>query len=140
MFVLFQEDIVSGSERLAQECYRFLGVDSAFVPGAADRRANESRIERRPGLHGVLRRLGRGARQLGLAPLVAGVRDQPWVTALRRRSQVDLREIVPPMRDETRARLIEILAPDIEPLPGLLGLQRLPWPAFDRMVRSKVPA
>jgi hypothetical protein len=128
--VVFQEDLVEGSERAARELYAFLGLDASFRPAAAGERANASRQPKHPGLTAAAKR-GLGLlRRAGLGGLVDRAKRSEAVRALRRSTETDLRDVVPPMLDATRERLVAELQADMHELARLLGREHLPWPSF----------
>lgn len=125
--VTFQEDIERDPAGEAVRLYRFLGVAEDHVAQFLDRRANESYVPRNALLERITRALGRAGRALGLGALVRAVRYSPLVDRYIGRNRVHLREVVPPMREETRARLRAFFADDEQALAQLLGMARLPW-------------
>lgn len=132
VFIVLQEDLKANADTVARQLYRFLGVDATHQPGSAGHRANESRVSKNPGVESMLRSAGQVARSMGMGPVVAAVKNHSAVAGLRRRGQVDLRALVPPMHDDTRQRLVAQLAPDVDRLRQLLAGQDLPWPAFSQ--------
>lgn len=125
--VAFQEDIERDPAGEAVRLYRFLGVDEAHVAQFLDRRANESYVPRNVLLERITRSLGRVGRALGLGALVKAVRYSPLVDRFIGRNRQHLREVVPPMREETRAELRAFFAEDEKALSTLLGVSPLPW-------------
>lgn len=125
--VAFQEDIERDPAGEAVRLYRFLGVDETHVAQFLDRRANESYVPRNPGLERITRALGRAGRALGLGALVKAVRYNPLVDRFISRNRQHLREVVPPMREETREKLRAFFAEDERALSALLGIASLPW-------------
>lgn len=125
--VAFQEDIERDPAGEAVRLYRFLGVDETHVAQFLDRRANESYVPRNALLERITRTLGRVGRALGLGALVKAVRYSPLVDRFIGRNRQHLREVVPPMREETRAELRAFFAEDEQALSTLLGVSPLPW-------------
>jgi hypothetical protein len=130
LHVVFQEELSTQAASVTRALYRFLGVDEGFQPGIADARANESRLSTRPELEAAFKRGASALRRAGLGPLVSAVTRSRAVQSMRRASEVSLRDLVPPMQEATRARLVDMLQPDMHELARLLGRETLPWGSF----------
>ena len=61
------------------------------------------------------------------------MRVKAWgpVKGALKANSVDVRSEIPPMLDDTRARLIDRFAPEVEGLRTLLPGRALPWTAWD---------
>ncbi len=135
-FIVIQEEIAVRTQTLSGDLYGFLGLDQRYRPASAGERANASAVARAPGLDRFLRASAGVLRRAGLAAVVEAVRRSDAVDRYRRSSRVDLREIVPPMREDTRRRLRETLAPEVEALCRLLDRAAPPWPTADAVLRG----
>jgi len=131
VLVLLQEEIRESPRESARAIYRFLGVDEDFESAGLERRANESRVAKHPGLDGALKRAGSVVRGVGLGALAEQVKRNPLVTRLRRASEQDLRTLVPPMQPHSREILLSQLGPELDALAGLLDRDVFPWAAWD---------
>ncbi len=127
ILVVFQEEIAADPQVQARRVYEFLGVSSDHVSASVGRRANESYLPRSRGQEELLRRAGTLVRRMGLGWLDRGLRRLGVVSALHRRNRQDIRQVVPPMQDATRAALMAELGPDTLRLAQILGRPRLPW-------------
>lgn len=131
VLVLFQEDIRDAPRMQAQNLYRFLGVSEDHQSWYLDKKVNESRTLKNTRLDNFLKGLGRFGRSMGIGAVVETVKKNDWIRHLRRNhNQVDLRQIIPPMREDTRMRLQDMLADDMRELSRQLGREDLPWPSW----------
>ena len=131
VLVLFQEDIRDAPLMQAQNLYRFLGVSEDHQSWFLDKKVNESRALKNAKLDGFLKGLGRFGRSIGVGAVVEAVKKNGLVRHLRRsHNQIDLRQVIPPMREDTRLRLQEMLADDMCELSRQLGREDLPWPSW----------
>ncbi|MDP1614872.1 MAG: hypothetical protein Q8L68_03665, partial [Methylococcales bacterium] len=63
--------------------------------------------------------------------IVEAVKNNDLVRNLRRNhNQIELRQVVPPMREDTRKHLQEELANDMNELLRQLNLKKLPWQSW----------
>lgn len=131
VLVLLQEEIREAPQESARTLYRFLGVDEEFESGALNRRANESRVVKNPGLDMALKRAGRLVRGAGLGALVDKAKHNPLVSRLRRANEQDLRTLVPPMQAQSRDTLLAQLGPELDALAELLGRDAFPWASWE---------
>lgn len=136
VLVLLQEEIRETPEASARALYRFLGVAEDFESGARNRRANESRVVKNPGLDSALKQAGKLVRGLGLGALVEQAKHSPLVSRLRRANEQDLRTLVPPMQDQSRAALLQQLGPELDALAKLLARERFPWASWDDHLKA----
>lgn len=125
--IVLQEDVRNDGVGEALRLYRHLDIASATTPPSATGRFNESRTQSTSLVRKGLRKFSRVARGLGVGSLIDHVNAHPAIKSLKRRGTQDLREIVPPMKDDTRARLTDILMPEIEEMRKILGRENLPW-------------
>lgn len=130
LLVLFQEDIRDQPQTEAKKLYRFLGLAEGHRSWYLDKKINESRSVKRPGVDGLTRRVGKIGRAVGGAWLVDIVARMDFVRRLRRANQTDLRKIIPPMKVDTRALLQAALKDDMRELMHQLGRDSLPWPSW----------
>ncbi len=95
---------------------------------------NESRIIKNAGVDNFLKLLGKLGRSTGAGKIVEKVRKNDLVCRLRHRhNQIDLRQLVPPIREDTRVCLQNMLADDMRELAHQLGKKDLPWPSWEAM-------
>ncbi len=79
----------------------------------------------------LLKRLGKLGRAVGVGGIIETIKKTNLVRHIRREhNQIDLRQIIPPKRDETKVRLQSILADDMHELARQLDLESLPWPSW----------
>lgn len=130
LLVLFQEEIRDQPQAQARALYRFLGLSEAHQSWYLDKKVNESRSIKNDGVDGLTKRVGRIGRAMGGAWLVDRVARSGFIRNLRRANQTDLRQVIPPMRAETRARLGTELADDMRELARQLDRDTLPWASW----------
>lgn len=131
IMVIFQEDIRDTPSIQAKNLYRFLNVDEDHQSWFLEKRVNESRSIKNVGLDSFLKRLGGLGRSLGGGKLVQAVKRSDLVRRLRRsHNQIDLRQVVPPIHEDTRKRLQDMLADDMRELARQIGREELPWPTW----------
>lgn len=125
--VFFAEDIASDAGVAAREVFGFIGVDQSFDSPILRERRNESDRPRIPALRTGLRAGGDWMRRRGLEPALARIKASGPVSTILSANKVEIRDEIPPMRSDTRARLDEIFAPEMDRLRQLLGRGTLPW-------------
>ncbi len=139
ILVIFQEDIRDAPFEQAQNLYRFLGVAEDHKSWFLEKKVNESLINKNTRLDHFLKRLGKLGRSFGGREVVQAVKRNDWIRRLRRNhNQIELRQVIPPIREETRVRLQDMLANDMCELAHQLGRKDLPWPSWSALQqRSK---
>lgn len=130
LLVLFQEDIRDQPQAQARKLYRFLGLAEDHQSWYLDKKINESRSVKNVGVDSITKRVGRIGRAMGGAWMVDLVARSSFVRNLRRANQTDLRQVIPPMKEETRALLLAALEDDMRELVQQLGRESLPWPSW----------
>jgi hypothetical protein len=128
--VMFAEKIGRDPAGAAADLYRFVGVDPSFTSGVFGERRNESDRARLPALRTTLRAGGDWLRRRGLEEQLTRVKAWGPVSGVLKANSVDIRQEIPPMEEATRARLVEIFAPEVERLAALLPGQTPPWTAW----------
>lgn len=128
--VAFQEEIASHGTEVANNIYRLLGLSLNYQSSNAQSRFNESRIYDDKGIYGAIKSGAIFMRSIGLDSFVQATKKVEFIESWRRSSGRDLRQIVPPMLDETRERLTDELMPEMETLRNLLGRDSLPWSSW----------
>jgi hypothetical protein len=129
--VMFAEQIGQDPGAAAADLYRFIGVDDTFTSGVFGERRNESDRARLPALRTGLRAGGDWLRRRGLEEHLTKVKAWGPVAGALKANSVDIRQEIPPMTDDTRARLVEFFAPEIEALKARLPGQTPPWTAWE---------
>lgn len=131
ILVIFQEEIRDDPFTQARNLYRFLGVAEDHQSWFLEKKVNESRIIKNAGVDYFLKYLGKVGRSIGIGVLVEAVRKNDLVGRLRRNyNQIELRQVIPPMRADTRIYLQDMLADDMRELARQLGRKDLPWPSW----------
>lgn len=128
ILALLFEEITADPQSAVRQVYEFLGVDADFTSDDLGRKSNESVAFRYDGLQKTLQRGGHMLRRAGMGSALERVKALPGIRHLMALNKQDLREITPPMQDETRARLAAELAPEMQALAQMLGRDSLPWP------------
>lgn len=131
ILVIFQEEIRDAPFIQARNLYRFLGVAEDHQSWFLEKKVNESRIIRNAGVDHFLKYAGKFGRSIGIGGLVEVVRKNDLVGRLRRNyNQIELRQMIPPMREDTRICLQDMLADDMRELAHQLRRKDLPWPSW----------
>jgi hypothetical protein len=131
ILVIFQEEIRDDPFTQARNLYRFLGVAEEHQSWFLEKKVNESLINKNTWLDLFLKRLGKLGRSLGGGGVVQAIKRNDWVRQLRRNhNQIELRQVIPPMREDTRKCLQDMLVDDMRELAHQLGRKDLPWPSW----------
>ncbi|MDP1558111.1 MAG: sulfotransferase [Nitrosomonas sp.] len=136
VLVLFQENIRDTPLIQARSLYRFLGLAEGHQSWFLEKKVNESRSIKSVYVDHFLKQAGRLGRSIGVGGVVEAVRKNNWVRRLRRHNQIDLRQVIPPMRKDTRMHLQDVLADDMRELAQQLGREDLPWPSWRALNRK----
>ncbi len=131
ILVIFQEEIRDDPFTQARNLYRFLGVAEDHQSWFLEKKVNESRIIKNAEADHFLKYLGKLGRSIGIGGVVEAVRKNDLVGRLRRNyNQIELRQVIPPMREDTKICLQDILADDMRELAHQLERKDLPWPSW----------
>ena len=131
ILVIFQEEIRDAPFTQARNLYRFLGVAEDHQSWFLEKKVNESRIIKNARADHFLKYLGKLGRSIGIGGVVEAVRKNDLVGRLRRNyNQIELRQVIPPMREDTKICLQDMLADDMRELAHQLGRKDLPWPSW----------
>lgn len=134
ILVIFQEEIRDNPAIQAQNLYRFLGVNENHQSWFLEKRVNESLVIKNNKVDYFLKQLGKFGRSVGIESMVEAVKRNDLIRRLRRKhNQIDLRQVIPPMCDDTKIRLQNMLADDMYELARLLGREDLPWPSWQTL-------
>lgn len=129
VLILLSEEIAADPARAYAAVCAHLGVDAAITPEGLGARRHESVGARSRRLQRTLRSGGDTLRRLGLGDLVPRLRSAPGLRQILEGNRLDLRRVVAPMREETRAALGALFAPDMIWVRDQLG-RDLPWASF----------
>ncbi len=140
ILVLFQEDIRNNPLTQAQNLYRFLGISEDHRSWFLEKKVNESLAIKNTRIDSLLKQMGKLGRSFGAGEFIESIKRNDLVRHLRRQhNQIDLRQVIPPLSDETRINLQKILTDDMFELSQQLGLENLPWPSWQAL-KNKTPA
>lgn len=140
VLVMFQEEIQENPRSEARRLYGFLGMDPDQVSDSIETRANESYLPRSKREEQFVRGIGKLVRQSGFGWFDALLRRAGVIGALHRRIRLNIRSIVPPMRDDTRTRLHETFGPETIELAAMLRKESLPWETWQLAVAHRADA
>jgi hypothetical protein len=135
LIVLFQEDIEQQPEAQARALYEFLGIDPGYRSPYLSERVNASATDRSPAAKRLLQAGARMIRGVFGERFMRELRALGPMRKVREANQQTLSEVVPPMRSETRRRLIAEFATDMHDLAALIGRADLPWPSWREACR-----
>lgn len=130
VLVIFQEEIESNPSVQVSRLYRFLGIDELHVSPYLHERVNVSAVDRSGVARDALRVGATALRHIVGDRVVRDLKTHALVKSLRGANKQDLRDVVPPLRDATAARLREQLSDDMHELSRLLGRTELPWASW----------
>ena len=140
VMVIFQEDIRDDPVIQAQKLYQFLGISEDHRSWFLERKVNESFVIKNTKVDYLLKQLGKLGRSLGAGGFIETIKRNDLVRDIRRQhNQIDLRQIISPISNDTRTSLLEILADDMCVLSEQLKRENLPWPSW-RALKNKVTA
>ena len=128
LFLLF-EDIQRNARAVIERCFSFLGVARDFIPPSLDRRINERRIPRSNMLMIAMNRSRHLLQKITPGPVQPGwiwklklYRLHDWVL------QRNLKRLTPPpLKEETRARLLDFYRQDTRALAQFLKRDLAEW-------------
>lgn len=131
VLVMFQEDIRDDPKKQARNLYRFLGINEEHQSWFLEKKVNESVVIKNAKLDNFIKQLGKVGRSIGGKRIVEAVKKNDLIRNLRRNhNQIELRQVVPPMREDTRKHLQDELADDMSKLLCQLNLEKLPWQSW----------
>ena len=131
VLAIFQEDIRDNPQMQARNLYRFLRINENHQSWFLEKRVNESVVVKNAKLDLFLKQLGKIGRYAGGKKIVEAVKNNDIIRNLRRNhNQIQLREVIPPMREDTRKHLQDVLADDMNELLCQLNLEKLPWESW----------
>jgi len=134
ILVIFQEEVRDDPVIQARNLYRFLGINENHQSWFLEKKVNESLAIKNNGVDYFLKQLGRFGRSVGIGSMVEAVKKNDLVRRLRRtHNQIDLRQVIPPMCDDTKIRLQNVLADDMRELVRLLQREDLPWTSWQAL-------
>lgn len=136
VLVVLQEEIRADPVAQARRVYEFLGIAAEHTSDFIGRRANESYLPKSRSWENFIRSAGAMTRRSGFAWLDSLLRRTGAISALHRGNRLEIRDIVPPAMDATRARLHATLADDTLRLAQILGRKKLPWKTWEHAVSS----
>lgn len=140
IMVIFQEDIRDDPVIQAQKLYQFLDISEDHRSWFLERKVNESFVIKNTKVDYLLKQLGKLGRSLGAGGFIETIKRNDLVRDIRRQhNQIDLRQIISPISNDTRTSLLEILADDMCVLSEQLKRENLPWPSW-RALKNKVTA
>jgi hypothetical protein len=131
MMIVLQEEIQADPLAQARRVYEFLDISTEHVSDFVGRRSNESYLPKSRGRQKFIRSLGALTRKSGLGWLDQLLRRTGVISALHDSNRLEIRDIVPPLREDTRARLHAALADDTLSLAEIMGRKTLPWKTWE---------
>ncbi|MEM7615387.1 MAG: sulfotransferase domain-containing protein, partial [Pseudomonadota bacterium] len=133
LLVLIAEDIKVDPATAFDAICTHLGIDPTIRPDGLGERRHESVANKSEAAQRLLRSGGDLARSVGLGNTVQAVKKAPGLSQILAMNKRDLRQEVAPMRDETRAQLVEDFRADMKYVADLLGRDSLPWASWDTL-------
>lgn len=134
--IVLQEDVQKYPIEEAEKLYRFLGIDAQHRSAESQKKANESYMPRSREKEATFQRIGAALRGMGLEWLASFLRDSPVYQRIKAGNRMNIRDIVPPMLEETRERLQAEFAEDIAIVANILGRESLPWKSCNTVEKT----
>ena len=127
MLILLQEDVQQNPESEARRVYQFLGISDQHQSEFSGQKVNESYLPKSRKQEALFQKLGKTLNKMGLEPIAHNLRNTALYQKIKSRNRNDIREIVPPMLEITRAKLIKELDSEVQKMKELLHRDTLPW-------------
>jgi len=120
ILVVFLEEIKEDRVDVARRVYKFLNVDSDFLSEAIDRQSNPGHLSRYHNLERFRNKLHLMAKQLGLESVWRTLSRLGLRSAYGRLNKMPTNSIIPPISEDTRAKLKKYFSSDTAKLARLL--------------------
>lgn len=130
VLVLLVEDIRADARGSVKKIYEFLGVDSQFQPSNLRRKVHETQVMTSTGSSGLLKNIAGLMRGLGLSRFIRFLRNRGLQSAATRRISDSGSDVFPPMREETKSRLLQYFENENQLLAELLGRDLSSWSVY----------
>lgn len=137
LLVVLQEEIAAHPRQEARRLYEFLGIDAQHAPASVATRANDSYLPKSRSGERLIRAVGSATRASGLSWLVELMRRTGVIAAIHRRSRLQIRAVVPPMRNSTREDLYRLFGTECIELAEMIGRESLPWKTWESAVSRR---
>lgn len=121
VMVVLVDDVQADARRVAREVFAFLGIAQDYVPAAASRAANVSRMQRFPQLDDFRKAAHDRVRQLGGESLWSLAAGSGARRLYRRLNWQAPDKVIPAAQPATRAHLKKLFEPEVLRLQDLLG-------------------
>lgn len=127
IYVILVDDLWHDSLQVLQGLYRFLNVSGDHIPAIHNQRVNETRITKIYLIELLIINTIKLARQARLGRLVDSLENTGVKSAMIKMSKKEESEALPPMRAETRRRLLDYFADDVDRLSTFLDRDLSAW-------------
>lgn len=127
ILVLLQEEVKLDPDGQAKRVYEFLGVDSGHTSEFSAQKANESYLPKSKQQEKLFSQISGIMNKMGLEPLVEMIRSSKLFQWVKAGNRQDIRQLVAPMSETTRAKLTAEFEPEVLELARLLHRESLPW-------------
>ncbi len=127
IYVVIVDDLLHNSRQVLQGLYQFLNVSYDYLPVIHHQRVHETRIPKNERIEWVTIKATQLARQMGLSGFIDILKSRGVKSALDRLLVKEECEVFPPMRPETRRRLLEYFAEEVDHLAELLNKDLSAW-------------
>ncbi|MBK8970414.1 MAG: sulfotransferase domain-containing protein [Hahellaceae bacterium] len=125
--VIFQEDVKTSAEHETRHLYDFLGINRDHRSEFTDQKANESYLPKSQNREDRFKSVGKTLNRIGMGAVARSLRKSSFYQNIKSQNRLNIREIVPPMRPETRKELELLFAQDSQALAKLINRNALPW-------------
>lgn len=127
LYVVLQEDVQREPDIATRRLYEFLAIDPKHKSTLAHHKANESYLPKSREKEAFYQKIGSALRSVGLDRLASLLRDSKVYQSIKNKNRLDIRKLVPPMRQETRDQLKVVYNEDVRYVAELLAREQLPW-------------
>lgn len=132
ILIVLQEDVKQDPDKEAERVYRFLGINEQHQSEFSSQKANESYLPKSREKEAFFRKFGKTLNKVGMGSIASGLRNSVFYQKIKAENRNDIREIVPPMLDKTREKLINEFQSEVDRLACLLGREVMPWKYWDK--------
>lgn len=127
ILIVFQDEIDREPRSVAQQVYRFMGVDPDHVSGALGARSNVSHLYRSHGLEYIRKSARRVFHQLGIDGLWRKAQRVGMQRVYRQMNRLPTEAYIPPVRRETIVELRAMFDDEIRMVEAMTGRSLAHW-------------
>lgn len=131
--ILFQENIIANEAESARSLYNFLNINQDHTSGFLYQKSNVGYIARSKAIDKIMMRTANILRKVGFENAVKYLRNIPPISTINIANRASGFDIVPSLQANTKKRLENDLANDLNLLQNLLKMDNFPWETWDSL-------